>query len=356
MAHQVSDTAMIPTVGRPPSRRARMAGPTRSHDDDPHLDQRRRIGGSEVGSYDRATPTSPMSMPSRPTGPNVRAPGHSAIAAPTSGTPAMRRAASELEICCSAEPSATQGTAISTAANATTQRQLRRTGRRSVRANAIGSRMAAAVPFARRPGSAGVISVDRDPNEEIGDAPDNRHQGEQEQRPAAHAGRFTGMGQSVGRDAEAVGSSVAAPQRGRDTRQCSADWQEHGREWHAIRSAQMSEPDFDRPRLFASYGHQDSELVQPVVRAIEAAGVDVWVDVEQLQAGVDWAGAIDDALVRSIILVFLSPEYVASHETRLELGVVARRGGLIIPVMIEPVDIKKCGISSDSAVRGPDRG
>ncbi len=62
-------------------------------------------------------------------------------------------------MCCSAEPSATHGMAISTAANATTQRQRARTGRRSVRTSAIGSRMAAAMSVRHRTIVAGVISV-----------------------------------------------------------------------------------------------------------------------------------------------------------------------------------------------------
>ena len=62
-------------------------------------------------------------------------------------------------MCCSAEPSATHGMAISTAANATTQRQRAMTGRRSVRSSAIGSRMAAAMSVRHSTIVAGVISV-----------------------------------------------------------------------------------------------------------------------------------------------------------------------------------------------------
>ena len=107
-----------------------------------------------------ATPTMPMSMPSRPTGPKRSAPPVTrAIPAPTNGTPAISRPASELEMCCSADPSATHGMAISTAANATTQRQRTRTWRRSVRAMAIGRRMMAAMAVRPRTSVAGVISV-----------------------------------------------------------------------------------------------------------------------------------------------------------------------------------------------------
>ena len=101
-----------------------------------------------------------MSSPAIPTRPNRSAPPVArAIDAPTSGTPAISRPASELEIRCSADPSATHGIAISTAANATTQRHRARTGRRSVRTAAIGSRIAAAIAVRPSTSVAGVISV-----------------------------------------------------------------------------------------------------------------------------------------------------------------------------------------------------
>ena len=61
-------------------------------------------------------------------------------------------------MCCSAEPSATHGMAISTTANATTQRHRARTGRRSVRARATGSRIAAAMAVRQNTSVAGVTS------------------------------------------------------------------------------------------------------------------------------------------------------------------------------------------------------
>ena len=122
--------------------------PERIADDhDAHLEQGRRVRGPEVGAHDErhtrdADEHPDQARPGR-TGPRRRSP--SAIAAPTSGTPAMSSPASELEMCCSADPSATHGMAISTAANATTQRQRASTWRRSVRTRANGSRMAAAM-------------------------------------------------------------------------------------------------------------------------------------------------------------------------------------------------------------------
>ena len=106
------------------------------------------------------TPTRPINSPSRPN-PVIRSapPVASARAVPTRGTPAMSRPVSELDRCCSADPSITHGIAISTTAKATSQRQRARIGRMSTRRSAIGSRMAVASPVRRRTSRAGEISA-----------------------------------------------------------------------------------------------------------------------------------------------------------------------------------------------------
>ena len=132
---------------------------TDHHDAD--LEESRRIRGAEVGADDerhtRDADEHPEQTRRDRTGRRRRSPARSP--APTSGTPAIRRPASELEMCCSAEPSATHGMAISTAAKATTQRHRPSTWRRSVRTSAIGNRTAAAMTVRPSTRVAGVISA-----------------------------------------------------------------------------------------------------------------------------------------------------------------------------------------------------
>ena len=71
----------------------------------------------------------------------------------------MSTPVSELERCCSAEPSITHGTAISMTAKVTTHRQRARIGRRSTRARAMGSRIAAAIAVRASTSIAGEISA-----------------------------------------------------------------------------------------------------------------------------------------------------------------------------------------------------
>ena len=100
----------------------------------------------------------------------------------------------------------------------------------------------------------------------------------------------------------------------------------------------MAERHSDRPQLFASYSRHDIEAVRRVVTAIEAAGVDVWVDSEELQPGTNWQASIQAALEQSAgLLAFVSRAYLDSKFTAAELDAVASAGGLIIPVIVEPV-------------------
>ena len=80
------------------------------------------------------------------------------MAVPIKGVAAIRSAVSELEIRVSAEPRRTQGKAISIAANTTTVRQCRRTGRSSFRIAATGSRSSAAIVVRASTSIAGLTS------------------------------------------------------------------------------------------------------------------------------------------------------------------------------------------------------
>ena len=100
----------------------------------------------------------------------------------------------------------------------------------------------------------------------------------------------------------------------------------------------MAERGPDRPQLFASYSRHDIESVRRIVTAIEAAGVDVWVDFQDLQPGTNWQASIQAALERADgLLAFVSPAYLTSEFTSGELAAVAAGGGPIFPLIVEPV-------------------
>jgi hypothetical protein len=71
----------------------------------------------------------------------------------------MSSPVSELERCCSADPRAIHGIAISIAANATSHGQRLKIGRTSTRASAIGNRIAVASSVRTSTRNAGEISA-----------------------------------------------------------------------------------------------------------------------------------------------------------------------------------------------------
>ena len=112
----------------------------------------------------------------------------SATSAPTSGVAAISRAASELDTCCSAEPSITQGIAIS----------IDREDRQPAPAGEDGSKVDAEERDRqqdhhrdRRPGEherRGADLLDGDPDQQVGNTPDDRHEAEEHEPTTRHAG------------------------------------------------------------------------------------------------------------------------------------------------------------------------
>lgn len=95
--------------------------------------------------------------------------------------------------------------------------------------------------------------------------------------------------------------------------------------------------------LYVSYARLDEEAVHSFLGPLKdelralALPVDVWQDVDQLQPGISWQGAIRDALANSVgLLVFVSPTAMSSNWVRSELAaMLALPGRLIVPIILE---------------------
>jgi TolB-like protein/Tfp pilus assembly protein PilF len=91
------------------------------------------------------------------------------------------------------------------------------------------------------------------------------------------------------------------------------------------------------PQVFLSYKRQDLKVVTPLVKALRAAGLDVWWD-RDIPAAAPWEDTIEKVLAdASVVLVCWSKAAVASDNVRSE----ARRGreqGRLIQLFVEPCD------------------
>lgn len=58
-------------------------------------------------------------------------------------------------------------------------------------------------------------------------------------------------------------------------------------------------------KVFISYSHQDHVCAQGIARFLIRQGYDVWIDVDKLTAGQNWASNIEDALKNSDVFLAL---------------------------------------------------
>ena len=105
-----------------------------------------------------------------------------------------------------------------------------------------------------------------------------------------------------------------------------------------------------KKEIFISYGRERevSEFVRQLKSDLEASGLSVWLDVEDIPAGSDWHGSIGSALYQcSVIVPVITQKYIGSRYCVNELYTADGDKKLIFPVMFEDVDL-----NSTEAARG----
>lgn len=94
--------------------------------------------------------------------------------------------------------------------------------------------------------------------------------------------------------------------------------------------------------IFISYSRHDTQIIDRLVRELEAAAVEVWIDREDIPGGAKWRRQIVDAIEDAdAVLVALSPNAVESDNVRKELDIAEEAKKPVIPVEIRRVDIPK---------------
>jgi len=97
--------------------------------------------------------------------------------------------------------------------------------------------------------------------------------------------------------------------------------------------------------LFVSYAARDRSFAERLSRELRAAGFVVWRDEDVIESGREWSTAVLGALLdASALLVVASPAAEDSAFVRKELSAyVERRGGHIIPVLVESLGARSLG-------------
>lgn len=92
--------------------------------------------------------------------------------------------------------------------------------------------------------------------------------------------------------------------------------------------------------IFISYSRVDEDFARMVARSLSDLGADVWIDVEDIPAGMKWSSAIEQGLKAcEVMIVIISPEAMASTNVEDEWQYYLDKGKPVIPVLWRPGDI-----------------
>lgn len=109
----------------------------------------------------------------------------------------------------------------------------------------------------------------------------------------------------------------------------------------------------DEPYLFASYAHEDAELVFAELTWLREQGFNVWYD-EGIEPGTRWSDELAKALSNaSVLLFFVTPRAVASHHCLDEVNFALDQKKPTIAIHLTPTDLTpglKLRLSSHQAI------
>ncbi len=94
-------------------------------------------------------------------------------------------------------------------------------------------------------------------------------------------------------------------------------------------------------QVFISYSRRDADVVENIVSELEAAGIEVWLDREDIKPGKQWRKQIVEAIDTADAFVLnLSPNSAASDNVLKELNLAEEAlDPFILPVMLSDMKI-----------------
>lgn len=90
---------------------------------------------------------------------------------------------------------------------------------------------------------------------------------------------------------------------------------------------------------FVCYTRADDIFAIELAEKIKERQLPVWIDMLDIRMDEDWHDAINAAMERSgLMLLILSPEMIASEDTRAELEYFLLQGKIVLPIMFRDCD------------------
>ncbi len=96
----------------------------------------------------------------------------------------------------------------------------------------------------------------------------------------------------------------------------------------------------EMPRIFISYSRQDQEFALRMATSLRETGMDVWIDLEDIPAGMKWSSAIQEGLDSAeLMIVIISPNSMSSRNVEDEWQYYLDNSKPVIPVLLQPAKI-----------------
>jgi formylglycine-generating enzyme required for sulfatase activity len=93
-------------------------------------------------------------------------------------------------------------------------------------------------------------------------------------------------------------------------------------------------------RLFISYSRTEEAFARRLAEELSIHGADVWIDVEDIPAGMKWSSAIQQGLDNAeLMIVIISPDSMASRNVEDEWQYYLDHAKPIIPILFQPAKI-----------------
>jgi hypothetical protein len=94
-------------------------------------------------------------------------------------------------------------------------------------------------------------------------------------------------------------------------------------------------------KIFISHSHHDNDWADWIDVQLENRGFQVWRDLTSIRAGQSFIAELNKAIEQSdLMVVLMSPAYFASAWANQEMEFAAARKMPIIPVLIEPCEVR----------------
>jgi len=93
-------------------------------------------------------------------------------------------------------------------------------------------------------------------------------------------------------------------------------------------------------RLFISYSRTDEDFARQLATSLSEMGADIWIDIEDIPAGMKWSSAIQQGLdAGDLLIVIISPDSMGSRNVEDEWQYYLDSGKPVIPVLLHPTKI-----------------